>query len=95
MQDLDAEFRDNHIQIIERFYLAFKSIHTYVCDLNHYIEELNDGVYLHQTLDTVFSDMEGKQLLVGKCLLTSSIYHHARMTMEKAAHHLYHSFCKS
>ncbi|KAI4470697.1 wash complex subunit 5 [Holotrichia oblita] len=63
LQDLDAEFRDNHIQIIERFYLAFKSIHTYVCDLNHYIEELNDGIYLHQTLETVFADMEGRQLL--------------------------------
>lgn len=63
MQDLDAEFRDNHIQIIERFYLAFKSIHTYVCELNHYIEELNDGIYLHQTLETVFADMEGRQLL--------------------------------
>ncbi|KAK9752192.1 Hereditary spastic paraplegia protein strumpellin [Popillia japonica] len=63
LQDLDSEFRDNHIQIIERFYLAFKSIHTYVCDLNHYIEELNDGIYLHQTLETVFADMEGRQLL--------------------------------
>ncbi|GJQ68756.1 hypothetical protein Trydic_g17288 [Trypoxylus dichotomus] len=63
LQDLDAEFRDNHIQIIERFYLVFKSIHTYVCDLNHYIEELNDGIYLHQTLETAFVDVEGRQLL--------------------------------
>lgn len=33
-------------------------------DLNHFLEELDDGIYIHQTLETVFADMEGKQLLV-------------------------------
>ncbi|XP_022909938.2 WASH complex subunit 5 [Onthophagus taurus] len=63
LQDLDGEFRDNHIQIIQRFYLVFKSIHTYVTDLIHYIDELNDGMYLHQSLESVFSDVEGRQLM--------------------------------
>ncbi|CAH0547854.1 unnamed protein product [Brassicogethes aeneus] len=63
LRELDEEFRDNHIDIISRFYLAFESVHTYVTDLNHFLEELNDGIYIHQTLDNVFLDMEGKQLL--------------------------------
>ncbi|XP_019864763.1 WASH complex subunit 5 isoform X2 [Aethina tumida] len=63
LRELDEEFRDNHIEIINRFYLAFESIHTYITDLNHFLEELDDGLFIHQTLDNVFLDMEGKQLL--------------------------------
>ena len=64
LRDLDDEFRDNHIEILKRFYLLFESIHSYVIDLNHYIEELEEGYYIHQSLETVFLDIEGKQLLV-------------------------------
>ncbi|XP_066254336.1 WASH complex subunit 5 isoform X1 [Euwallacea similis] len=63
LRELDEEFRDNHIEIIKRFYLLFESIHSYIMDLNHYIEELEDGIYIHQSLETVFQDNEGKQLL--------------------------------
>ncbi|KAJ8983483.1 hypothetical protein NQ317_014942 [Molorchus minor] len=63
LTDLDEEFRDNHIDIIKRFYMVFESIHTYVTDLNHFLEELNDGLYIHQTLESIFMDMEGKQLM--------------------------------
>lgn len=64
LRELDEEFRANNIEIIKRFYLLFESIHAYITDLNHYIEELEDGVYIHQSLETVFQDVEGKQLLV-------------------------------
>lgn len=64
LQDIDEEFRDNHLEIITRFYLAFEGIHTFITDLNHFLEELEDGMYIHQTLETVFADVEGKQLLV-------------------------------
>lgn len=64
LRELDEEFRANNIEIIKRFYLLFESIHAYITDLNHYIEELEDGVYIHQSLETVFQDAEGKQLLV-------------------------------
>ncbi|KAJ8943604.1 hypothetical protein NQ318_006606 [Aromia moschata] len=60
---LDEEFRDNHIEIITRFYLVFESIHTYVTDLNHFLDELDEGLYIHQTLESIFTDMEGKQLM--------------------------------
>lgn len=61
---MDDQFRENHIEILTRFYLSFESIHTYVIDLNHFLEELDEGMFIHQTLETVFSDVEGKQLLV-------------------------------
>ena len=33
LQDLDEEFRENHIEILSRFYKAFESIHKYITDL--------------------------------------------------------------
>lgn len=34
--DLDEEFRENNIEILTRFYLAFQSVHKYIVDLNRY-----------------------------------------------------------
>ncbi|XP_044765893.1 WASH complex subunit 5 [Coccinella septempunctata] len=63
LRDLDEEFRDNHIDIITRFYELFESIHSFVNDLNQFLEDLEEGIYIHQTLETIFADIEGKQLL--------------------------------
>ncbi|CAH1180444.1 unnamed protein product [Phaedon cochleariae] len=63
LRDLDEEFRDNHIEIINRFYLVFESIHSYITDLNQFLEELEEGFYIHQTLESTFLDVEGKQVM--------------------------------
>uniref|UniRef100_A0A1B0GJP1 WASH complex subunit 5 n=2 Tax=Lutzomyia longipalpis TaxID=7200 RepID=A0A1B0GJP1_LUTLO len=63
LQDLDNEFRDNNIEILTRFYLAFESVHQYVVDLNTFIQEVNDGIYIQQSLESILQDDEGKQLL--------------------------------
>ncbi|XP_044738759.1 WASH complex subunit 5 [Chrysoperla carnea] len=63
LQELDEQFRENYLPTVRRFYLVFENIHTYVCDLNHFLEELEDGFYMQQSLETVLLDFEGKQLL--------------------------------
>ncbi|XP_071441255.1 WASH complex subunit 5 isoform X2 [Hetaerina americana] len=63
LQDLDEEFRENYIEILTRFYLAFESIHKYVSDLNHFIYDLEEGVYIQQNLENVLLSEDGKQLL--------------------------------
>uniref|UniRef100_A0A8C1SZ92 WASH complex subunit 5 n=1 Tax=Cyprinus carpio TaxID=7962 RepID=A0A8C1SZ92_CYPCA len=63
LQDLDEEFRENNIEILTRFYLAFESVHKYVVDLIRYLDDLNEGVYIQQTLETVLLNEDGKQLL--------------------------------
>lgn len=69
LQDLDEEFRENYLETITRFYLAFESIHTYISDLNHFIEDLDEGMYIQQSVENVFLDFEGKQLMVShKCI---------------------------
>ena len=66
MQDRDEEFRENHLEILTRFYKAFESIHRYVIDLNRFLEDLEEGVYIQQTLENVLVNEDGKQLLVSK-----------------------------
>ncbi|XP_010788441.1 WASH complex subunit 5 [Notothenia coriiceps] len=63
LQDLDEEFRENNIEILSRFYLAFESVHKYIVDLNRYVDDLHEGVYIQQTLETVLLNEDGKQLL--------------------------------
>uniref|UniRef100_A0A4W4E8D1 WASH complex subunit 5 n=1 Tax=Electrophorus electricus TaxID=8005 RepID=A0A4W4E8D1_ELEEL len=63
LQDLDEEFRENNIEILSRFYLAFESVHKYIVDLIRYLDDLNEGVYIQQTLETVLLNEDGKQLL--------------------------------
>lgn len=63
LQDIDEEFRENYTEILSRFYLAFESIHKYVSDLNKYIDDLEEGIYIQQTLDSVLLTEEGKQTL--------------------------------
>nr|XP_056710522.1 WASH complex subunit 5 [Euleptes europaea] len=61
--DLDDEFRENNIEILTRFYLAFQSVHKYIVDLNRYLDDLNEGIYIQQTIETVLLNEDGKQLL--------------------------------
>lgn len=64
LRDLDEEFKESHIKIVSRFYLVFESVHSYVTDLNNFLDELEEGIYIYQSLDAIFADVEGKQLMV-------------------------------
>ncbi|XP_076752994.1 WASH complex subunit strump isoform X1 [Xylocopa sonorina] len=63
LQETDEELRSNYSDIISRFYLAFESIHKYVTDVNLYVDELGDGMYIHQSIDTIMLNEEGRQLM--------------------------------
>ena len=75
LQVLDDEFKLNHLEILTRFYLAFESIHKYVVDLTRFLEDLEEGIYIQQNVDTVLFNFDGKQLL------TESIYLYGLMLM--------------
>lgn len=63
LQDLDEEFRENYSEILTRFYLALESVHQYVGDLNRFLADLDEGLYIQQTLESVIQCDEGKQLM--------------------------------
>ena len=68
LQQLDEELKENHVDLLKRFYRLFESMHRFVTDLTVYIGDLDDGVFIQQSLETVFLDTEGKQLLVCRIL---------------------------
>lgn len=63
LADIDDEIRENHSSIIERIYAVFESIHRYVTDLNSFLQDLNEGTFIQRTLENVFTNEDGKQLM--------------------------------
>ena len=61
--DLDSEFQENHIEILERFYKLFESIWKYQQDLNKYIDDVNNGFYIQHTMADILQEIDGKQLM--------------------------------
>lgn len=63
LYDLDDDIRIENFEILTRFYLAFESILLYAHELQSYVNDLNEGVFIQQTIESVLADEEGKQLL--------------------------------
>ncbi|KYQ93508.1 hypothetical protein DLAC_06205 [Tieghemostelium lacteum] len=61
--DLEADFRENHIDILLRFYHLFESIYKYIKDLERYLLDVDKGVYIHLTIEAILMNSDGKQLL--------------------------------
>lgn len=63
MADLDEEFMENHVTILERFYILFDSIYRYADNLCQYVRDVSSGTFIQYTLDNILMDVNGKQLL--------------------------------
>ncbi|XP_014242799.1 WASH complex subunit 5 [Cimex lectularius] len=81
LRELSEEIREYYGDILIRFYNAYESVYKYISDLNTFIEELEEGVYIQQTMDTVFLSEDGMQLmcesvyLYGVMLFILDLYH--------------------
>lgn len=64
LKDFNEELKENNLDIINQFYFLFENVYKYIRDLNEYIDEVEEGVYIQHTLETMFLTIEGKQLLV-------------------------------
>lgn len=59
----DEQFCDDHIDTLTRFYLTFEAIQRQANDINRFIIDLEDGVFIGQSLDGIMANHEGRQLL--------------------------------
>ena len=64
LKSADEELKESHVELLSRFYKLFESVHRYFIDLNSYLQDLDDGRFIQTSLESVFLDMDGKQLLV-------------------------------
>jgi WASH complex subunit strumpellin len=62
--DLDEEFRENNMVVLERFYQLFDSIFRYIQDLVSFYEDLTEGNFVHHTLEGILLVNDGRQLMV-------------------------------
>ncbi|TRY73510.1 hypothetical protein TCAL_01553 [Tigriopus californicus] len=63
LQLLDMDLKETYGDLLARFYRLFQSIQRYTVDLKQFLEDLEDGAYIQQSVETVFQDPDGKQLL--------------------------------
>jgi len=61
--DLDDEFRENHEDMLLRFYKMFESIVRYAKECNEYIGKIREGVFMQHTLENMMADDDARQLL--------------------------------
>eukprot|EP00667_Euglena_gracilis_P000875 EG_transcript_875 len=61
--DLDVEFRETHTALLHRFYLLFEAVYKYVSDYNKFLQDVEDGVFIQQTYESIFVNTDGKQLM--------------------------------
>jgi len=61
--ELDEDFRDNHLPILDRFYTLFESIYKYITDFNKYLADMDEGIFIQHTFEGVLLNQDGKQLL--------------------------------
>lgn len=64
LQELDSLIRNTYLEILSRFYAVFESTHEYAMDLRRFLDELNRGYHIQQTIENILEDSEGKQLMV-------------------------------
>ena len=64
LRSADEELKESHVELLSRFYKLFESVHRYYIELNSFLQDLDDGRFIQTSLESVFQDMDGKQLLV-------------------------------
>ena len=61
----DEELKDTFTSLLKRFYRLFENIYNYVRDLNYFLKSVEDGEFIQMnSLEAIFLDEDGKQLLV-------------------------------
>lgn len=51
LMELDDEFRQNHIDILNRFFQLFDSVFRFVSDFLHYLDGIANGAFVQYTID--------------------------------------------
>ena len=63
LNERNDECRETHIDTVTRFCKLFESIVRYITDLLHYLEQLDQHVFMQMTIESILNDTQGKQLL--------------------------------
>ncbi len=62
--DLEENFRESYLEIIERFFQLFDSIYSYYREMKSFIQNLHEGFFIDYSLETILQNQEGKRLVI-------------------------------
>lgn len=62
--DIDEQFKESYLEVIERFYTLFESIYQYYLEINDFIQRVRENFYIDFNMDGIMQEKEGKRLLI-------------------------------
>jgi len=62
--DIDEQFKESYLDIIERFYTLFESIYFYYVEINEFITRVRENYYIDFAMENILQEKEGKRLLI-------------------------------
>jgi WASH complex subunit strumpellin len=62
--ELEENFRESYMEVIERFFQLFDSIYNYYKDQQNFIANLHEGYFIDYSLETILQNQEGKRLII-------------------------------
>ncbi|KAI3382289.1 hypothetical protein SNEBB_011383 [Seison nebaliae] len=64
LQKKDDELRQEYSTLLVRFYEVFESIYKYYRDLTQFVEDVENGLHIQYTLESLLLDNNAKQLFI-------------------------------
>ena len=62
--EIDEQFKESYLEIIERFYNLFESIYQYYVEINDFISRVHEQYYIDFNMENIMQEKEGKRLLI-------------------------------
>ena len=62
--DKDEDFRENYLELIERFFSLFDSIYQYITDWKTFLGQVKSGKFIQHTIDTILSHKEIRPVFI-------------------------------
>jgi WASH complex subunit strumpellin len=62
--EIDEQFKDSYLDIIERFYSLFESIYQYYAEINEFVSRVRENYYIDFAMENVLQEKEGRRLLI-------------------------------
>ena len=61
--ELDEEFKETHMELLIRFFKLFRGVLGYVSELNRFVTDIREGMYISHSMESVLVHPDGKQLM--------------------------------
>ena len=62
--ELDENFKESYMEIIERFFQLFESIYNYYKDFKTFVANVQEGYFIDYSLEAILQNQEGRRLLI-------------------------------